>query len=146
MKFGGMCAYCGCELPEKGWHADHVEPVLREWWKKTDYYKEAHGFKYDVVDGKIVRPAIPIEKAGLERPDNDTIDNLFPSCRACNIDKHASSLEGWRSQMQDRVGVCRRNYSAFRHAERFGLVIEVKKPVVFWFETFGERASSSEDK
>ncbi len=21
MKFGGRCAYCGCELPEKGWHA-----------------------------------------------------------------------------------------------------------------------------
>ncbi len=26
MKFGGRCAYCGCKLPEKGWHADHVEP------------------------------------------------------------------------------------------------------------------------
>lgn len=24
MKFGGRCAYCGCELPEKGWHAGHV--------------------------------------------------------------------------------------------------------------------------
>ncbi|MES1842645.1 hypothetical protein ABUT89_26860, partial [Escherichia coli] len=24
MKFGGRCAYCGCKLPEKGWHADHV--------------------------------------------------------------------------------------------------------------------------
>ncbi len=21
MKFGGRCAYCSCELPEKGWHA-----------------------------------------------------------------------------------------------------------------------------
>lgn len=29
MKFGGRCAYCGCELPEKGWHADHVQPVAR---------------------------------------------------------------------------------------------------------------------
>jgi len=28
--FGGRCAYCGCELPEKGWHADHIEPVRRE--------------------------------------------------------------------------------------------------------------------
>lgn len=27
-KFGGKCAYCGCELTDK-WHADHVEPVLR---------------------------------------------------------------------------------------------------------------------
>lgn len=30
MKFGGRCAYCGCELPEKGWHADHVEAVYRK--------------------------------------------------------------------------------------------------------------------
>ena len=28
MKFGGCCAYCGCELGEK-WHADHVKPVIR---------------------------------------------------------------------------------------------------------------------
>ncbi|EAV6934312.1 HNH endonuclease, partial [Salmonella enterica] len=30
LKFGGRCAYCGCPLPEKGWHADHVEPVRRD--------------------------------------------------------------------------------------------------------------------
>lgn len=29
-KFGGRCAYCGEVLKEKGWHADHVEPVLRK--------------------------------------------------------------------------------------------------------------------
>lgn len=138
MKFGGKCAYCGCELSEKGWHADHVEPVLREWWKKTAGWKESHGFKYDFDEttGKIVSVSIPIEKAGLERPHNDTLDNLFPSCRACNIDKSASRLEDWRKQMQSRVGVCRRNYSAFRHAERFGLVQEIVKPIVFWFEQF----------
>lgn len=28
MKFGGRCAYCGCELGDK-WHADHVQPVIR---------------------------------------------------------------------------------------------------------------------
>ena len=28
MKFGGRCAYCGCELTDK-WHADHLEPVVR---------------------------------------------------------------------------------------------------------------------
>lgn len=28
MKFGGRCAYCGCELGDK-WHADHVKPVIR---------------------------------------------------------------------------------------------------------------------
>ncbi len=121
-KFGGKCAYCGCTLPEKGWHADHVEPVLREWWKTYAWYKEQH----------------PNEKVGLGMPQNDTLDNLFPSCRACNIDKHASTLECWRQQIQRRVEVCRKNYSAFRHAERFGLVVEVKIPVVFWFEKYKE--------
>lgn len=28
-KSGGKCWYCGCDLPEKGWHADHFEPVFR---------------------------------------------------------------------------------------------------------------------
>ena len=140
MKFGGKCAYCGCDLPEKGWHADHVEPVHREWWKKSTWWKEAHGFKweFDEAAGKLNKMQVEIEKAGLERPENDTLENLFPSCRACNIDKHATPLELWRQQMQDRVGVCRRNYSAFRHAERFGLLIEVKIPVVFWFERYAE--------
>ncbi|EBU8924256.1 HNH endonuclease [Salmonella enterica subsp. enterica serovar Brandenburg] len=38
MKFGGRCAYCGCVLPEKGWHADHVQAVLRM--LKTTYSLE----------------------------------------------------------------------------------------------------------
>lgn len=29
-KFGGRCAYCGCELGDK-WHADHLQPVIRGW-------------------------------------------------------------------------------------------------------------------
>lgn len=28
-KFGGKCAYCGCELT-KGWHVDHMEPIVRD--------------------------------------------------------------------------------------------------------------------
>ncbi len=27
-KYGGKCAYCGCELPKR-WHADHIEPIRR---------------------------------------------------------------------------------------------------------------------
>lgn len=30
MKFGCKCAYCGCDLPQRGWHVDHVEPVYRK--------------------------------------------------------------------------------------------------------------------
>lgn len=129
LKFGGRCAYCGCELPEKGWHADHVEPVLREWWKRQPKVS------WKIVNG---RPVKTEEKqvVGLARPYNDVIDNLFPSCRPCNLDKHCMSLETWRGVVADKVRVLRDNYTAFNHAERFGLVQETKKPVVFWFEQY----------
>jgi 5-methylcytosine-specific restriction endonuclease McrA len=28
-KYSGKCAYCGTGL-EKGWHVDHIEPVVRD--------------------------------------------------------------------------------------------------------------------
>lgn len=129
MKFGGKCAYCGCELPEKGWHADHVEPVMREWWKRRPKVI------WEIVNG---HPVQREEKqvVGLMRPENDEIDNLFPACAPCNLDKHCMSLEGWRGIVAEKVRVLRDNYSAFKHAERFGLVQEIKKPIVFWFEQY----------
>ncbi|HVT82269.1 MAG TPA: HNH endonuclease signature motif containing protein [Phycisphaerae bacterium] len=131
MKFGGRCAYCGIVLPERGWHADHVEPVMRQWYKK---FRDR--FTYDVADGKIVKSENPPDKIGFDRPENDTLENLFPSCAQCNHDKHCMELEAWRKIVKEKVAVCRRNYSAFRHAERFGLLQEVDIPVVFWFEKF----------
>lgn len=139
MKFGGRCAYCGTELPEKGWHADHVEAVNREWWKNTKWFKEAQvKWVEDPTTGNLNRIQGPVEKAGLGNPENDVLSNLFPACAPCNIDKHNYSLENWRSIVQDKVGILRRNYNAFQHAERFGLVVEVVKPVVFWFEKYAE--------
>lgn len=114
MKYEGRCAYCGVELPEKGWHADHVAAIQRQ-------YQYVRGIGY-VFTGK------------LWAPENDTRENLVPSCRACNIRKGAANLEDFRNQIAGEVGVCRRNYSAFRHAERFRRVIVAEEPVVFWFE------------
>ena len=129
MKFGGRCAYCGCELPEKGWHADHVEPVRREWWK--DRVKVTWGVG---ENGGLVKTEEK-QTIGFERPQNDTLENLFPACQSCNLDKHAMSLETWRGVIAHKVQVCR-NTSAFRHAERFGLVAITEKPIVFWFEQY----------
>ncbi len=121
MMFGGKCSYCGCELPEKGWHADHVKAVRREWWKTQSWYAKTYG----------------PQKPSMEYPENDTQDNLFPACASCNIDKRDFSLESWRKQLEDKVGVCRRNYNAFSHAERFGLIQVTEHPIVFWFEKYG---------
>jgi len=55
--------------------------------------------------------------------------------RGRNIDKHCADLESWRRVLADKVGVLRRNYSAFRLAEKYGMVT-VHEPVeiVFHFE------------
>lgn len=46
--FGGRCAYCGCELPAKEWHADHKEPILRE----LEFARDKHGRTIMVATGK----------------------------------------------------------------------------------------------
>jgi hypothetical protein len=123
--FGGRCAYCGCDLGDR-WHADHVEPVIRQ----LDYV-QGKGF---VTTGK------------LHRPENDRHDNLFPACVPCNIDKHANTLEGWRTKLEQTCDVLTRNNATYRHGVRFGLVQEARRRIVFFFEQAadqGERGGES---
>lgn len=108
-KFGGRCAYCGNQLGDK-WHADHVDPIVRNDWLK------------------IARPP--------DYPERDTIENMNPACPPCNIDKHSLSLESWRVMIQRSNEVLLRDVSTFRRAVRYGLVEISEKPVVFYFEKF----------
>ncbi|ADX20388.1 HNH endonuclease [Salmonella enterica] len=122
MKFGGRCAYCGCELPEKGWHADHVQAVLR----KSERCMKA-------AEKGIFR----LKSTGdVFRPEADCPENIFPSCAPCNLLKTTYSLEMFRKQVSLQVERGRRSSVNFRTAERFGLISVVNKPVVFWFEQY----------
>ncbi|HAB1305677.1 TPA_asm: HNH endonuclease [Salmonella enterica subsp. enterica serovar Enteritidis] len=122
MKFGGRCAYCGCMLPEKGWHADHVQAVLR---KSERCMKAAEkGIFRLKTTGEVFRP------------EADCPENIFPSCAPCNLLKTAYSLEMFRKQVSLQVERGRRSSVNFRTAERFGLISVVNKPVVFWFEQY----------
>ncbi|HHR9682924.1 TPA: HNH endonuclease [Salmonella enterica subsp. enterica] len=122
MKFGGRCAYCGCELPEKGWHADHVQAVLR----KSERCMKA-------AEKGIFR----LKSTGdVFRPGADCPENIFPSCAPCNLLKTTYSLEMFRKQVSLQVERGRRSSVNFRTAERFGLISVVNKPVVFWFEQY----------
>jgi hypothetical protein len=117
--FGGNCAYCGHPLGER-WHADHVEPVMRQ----TKYVSDDYGRGKFVQTGK------------LYRPENDREDNYFPACVPCNIDKSCSEVEAWRRQLQDKINVALRASTPLRHAQRFGLVQFSEAPIVFYFEKF----------
>lgn len=120
MKFGGKCAYCGCELGEK-WHADHVEAALRKWEFSE---RRQDGTRRAVATGE------------FWRPENDAIENLFPACAPCNLFKATFTVEYFREQVAAQAERARAYSVNFRTAERFGLVEVVTKPVVFWFEQY----------
>lgn len=126
LRFGGNCAYCGHPLGDR-WHRDHIEPVVRE---------------HKWVRGKFVATG------EVSFPDRDTVENSFPACPPCNLDKSGSSLQQWRLKLQRSSEILRRDASAYRHAVRFGLVVETPKPIVFFFETWpgsAEQASAPAD-
>lgn len=105
-KSGGKCWYCGCNLPEKGWHVDHFEPVYRNCGVNGDLHPERHH-----------------------------IDNLVPACAPCNLFKSVFDLEAFRCEIDAQRERCRKASSGFRIAERMGLIEVHSKPVVFWFES-----------
>lgn len=104
-KSGGRCWYCGCELPEKGWHIDHVEPIVRS-----------------LVTGK------------PENPESDTEANKVPACASCNINKHNMPIESWRNMIQGYVKSLNRDSTQYKLAKRYGLIEEKPTEVTFWFE------------
>lgn len=122
MKFGGRCAYCGCELPERGWHADHVEAVHR---------------KLEIDEEERAKGRWKLKQTGESfRPENDTLENMFPACAPCNLFKSVFDLEEFRRQIALQTGRALKSSVNFRTAERFGQVQITPSPIVFWFEKY----------
>ena len=98
-KYGGKCAYCGCELGDKR-HADHIEPVVRksEWVKGVGCVQTGEQYF----------------------PENDNIQNMNPACQPCNNNKSTYSLESWRKSLNAYRTTIFRDSTAARHLDRFG--------------------------
>ena len=128
MMFGGKCAYCGCDLPEKGWHLDHVEPVVR-CYQYGEMVTTEHGFtRYQSYgNGKV-------KLKRIDAPHADRVDNLWPSCRSCNINKSSMKLEYWRKFLMEGPESLASYNGRFRHMLRFGVVKVNPEPLLFWFE------------
>lgn len=126
-KFGGKCAYCGCEL-QKGWHSDHMEPIER----KKKYVK---GTFVDIktrekwVEGKWVND-------GMKYPERDCLENKIPACASCNINKHGMSVDDFRKQIIGFMKHLNEVSTQYKIAKRFGLIEETGFGIEFYFETF----------
>lgn len=104
-KYGGRCAYCGKEL-EKGWHVDHIKPIVRDLRNKSK----------------------------CEFPEREVIENYNPSCPSCNRLKSSMSIEQFRNNIAKMVDSLN-NYSVqYQVCKRYGLVEETNCKVVFYFE------------
>lgn len=64
---------------------------------------------------------------------SDNISNYMPACRMCNFYKSTMTLDKFREQLQtitDRL----ENEFIYRLAKKYGMVMESKKPIQFYFE------------
>ncbi|QWA09548.1 HNH endonuclease [Sodalis ligni] len=128
-KFGGRCAYCGCKLSEKGWHADHVEKVGRI--LEIDQKARAKGVWKLRATGELMNEHL------------DTFENLFPACAPCNLFKGGFSLEEFRHEIFAQAERARAYSVNFRTAERFGQIQVTPSPVVFWFERYKAKSEAA---
>jgi 5-methylcytosine-specific restriction endonuclease McrA len=123
-KFGGRCAYCGCDL-SGGLHCDHMEPVIR--------------YTPSVWD-----PSAP-KGVQMVKPERNTVSNMMPACKACNLHKGGYSLESWRTYLQRSAEIVRKQTSTFRAGERFGVITVSDAPIVFYFERQAASQSAGGD-
>jgi len=112
-KFGGKCAYCGCDL--KDMHCDHLEPVVR---LHTDQWNNP----------------LPAAEKRLLKPERNVVSNMMPACKGCNLHKGGYPLEYWRGILQRSGEIVGKQTSTFRAGVRMGVITVSADPVVFYFE------------
>lgn len=63
----------------------------------------------------------------------DNIENLTPSCRACNYRKGTMPVEQFRQIIKNQCDYVFRTFQG-RMSLAYGLIERVDKPIVFYFE------------
>lgn len=111
-KYSGKCAYCGEEL-QKGWHVDHIEPMVSN------------------MDGT------------NKYPERDVIENYNPSCASCNIQKNSFTIEQFRENIKRFIPSLNQYSTQYKFAKKYGLVSENEVEVKFYFEQYSARIISA---
>ena len=118
-KYDGHCAYCGKELKMKDMQVDHLTPIAHSCYGNVDYAMKARKM-FD--DGSI-----------------NEIDNLMPSCRACNYYKDTATLEKFRERILTELEhTCRSTFQT-RLAMQYGMIEYKPWNGKFYFETKDEK-------
>jgi len=114
-KYDKRCAYCGTDL-HGTFHLDHFIPKRR--------YTKTH---YELVEMGLI---------DKKERGKDIFENYMPCCQSCNSSKSDLSIEEFRDRIYDRIVRLNKNSGEYNIAKRFGLIIEVNKPIIFHFEKY----------
>ena len=106
-KTNGKCGYCGEDLQPR-WHLDHKNSL----WDMYFYNRD--------------NPT--------EYKDPNHIDNLIAACPRCNLYKSSESVEKFRESIKDIQRKLRDYYKPYAIGVKYGVIVEVKKEIVFYFE------------
>lgn len=146
-KFGGKCAYCGCELT-KGWHVDEINPCRRKFKTIRAHYEKdgipltsKQVYEMNLNEDETIKQLKWVEEKtvldGYYNPNNLHINNQNPACASCNINKHSMSLEDFRKQIAGFMKHLNEINTQYKIAKRYGLIQETNIEVKFYFETLG---------
>lgn len=108
-KYDGHCAYCGCEIEYRQMQVDHVKSL---YWNSID--------NHFVDNPDIVQ--------------DDSLDNLLPSCRQCNYYKAEADIEGFRSKMRNTLERTCRDSFQVQLAMKHGILEYKPWDGKFYFE------------
>jgi len=108
-KTGGLCWYCGRALVVSVPHSDGMYT--------GNFFHVEH-----------IHPRI--------NGGSDHIDNLVPSCRACNNSKRNKSVEEWREYLR-WVNIGKFSETQIAFLKEHGIEIPEPESVVFYFESVG---------
>ena len=107
-KTKGRCLYCGVDLNNTKWQADHIHPIIRH-----------------------------PEKGTCINPEFDVIDNLYPTCAPCNHFKSSYTIAGFRDKVQSQFEGILKYHTGARQLDRLGLITMNTAPILFWYEKSG---------
>ncbi|MGL5955424.1 MAG: HNH endonuclease [Brevinema sp.] len=69
----------------------------------------------------------------------NNLDNLIASCPPCNLYKAQDDVEGFRKSIRDILQRQNNSNRQYRIGKKFGLIEEIDKPIIFYFELSDRR-------
>ena len=64
----------------------------------------------------------------------DELYNMVPSCRMCNENKGKYTVNQFRHNIENVPWKLCRDFKGYLIAKKYGIIKEVKKPIVFYYE------------